>query len=204
MKTMTRKIFHSVLCCALAMPVLSIAQDAEPKMSAEQQAMMAAWQKASTPGAQHKQLAEHFVGSWTTEQTLWMDADTPPIVETGKAVFTPVFGGRQVRLDFTGSVMGQPFEGVGYNGYDNTSGKYTSSWSDNMSTGMMMTAGDYDAASKTYTYVGQMPDMMKPGSMIDIRETLRVVDADHMVMEMFEPHDGKEVRTMQIDYTRAK
>lgn len=45
---------------------------------------------------------------------------------------------------------------------------------------------------------------MRPGSMIPVRETVRVIDADHHVMEMFEPKDGKEVRTMQLEYTRRK
>lgn len=73
-----------------------------------------------------------------------------------------------------------------------------------MSTGVMVMEGDYDPATKTYTFRGQMADPMNEGAMIAIRETIRIVDADHHVMEMFEPHDGKEVRTMQIDYTRAK
>ena len=56
----------------------------------------------------------------------------------------------------------------------------------------------------TYTYAGEMPDMMKPGSMVAFREVVRVVDADHMVMEIYESRGGKDVRTMQIDDARAR
>jgi hypothetical protein len=207
MKTMTRCILHAALACALLSPVVAAAQqaqDATPKMSAEQQAMMATWQKAATPGPQHAQLAEHFAGAWDTRQTMWMDATTPPMTETGKSVDTAVLGGRQVHTDFTSTFMGQPYQGVGFVGYDNVRGKYTSTWSDNMSTGVMVSDGEYDPATKTYTFRGEMGDPMKEGAMLPIRETVRIVDADHHVMEMFEPHDGKEIRTMQIEYTRAK
>jgi len=207
---MKQPIAIALLALAMTAAPPSAAQDdkeqpaAAPQMSAETKAMMDAWQKAATPGEQHKQIAEQFAGTWTTKQTMWMDPSTPPMTETGKSVNTPVFGGRQLRMDFTGQFMGQPFEGSGYSGYDNTRGKYTSTWTDNMSTGVMMSLGDYDAATKTYTYRGDMPDPMNKGKTIPIRETVRVVDADHHVMEMYEPKDGKEVKTMMIEYTRAK
>ena len=73
-----------------------------------------------------------------------------------------------------------------------------------MSTSHMLTYGDYDEATRTYTFTGEMADPMHPGTMMPVRETVRVVDADHHVMEMFEPKDGKEVRTMQLEYTRVK
>ena len=208
-RTTTRRpavlgIAAAIVTWALVWSATTTAQETAPPMGPEQQAMMAAWQKAATPGPQHQQLAEHFVGTWNTRQSMWMDHNAPPMIETGKAVFTSILGGRQVRMDFNGSFMGQGFEGVGYSGYDNSGGKYTSSWMDNMSTAAMNSSGDYDVGSKTYTYAGQMPDMMKPGRTTPVRETVRIVDADNFVMQMFEPHDGKEVRTMQIDYTRVK
>jgi len=202
-----RHIGTALLATALCAPVFAqddAAKPADPKMSAETQTMMAAWQKASTPGAQHKQLADQFVGTWDTKMTAWMEPSAPPVTSTGKSVNTAVLGGRQVRMDFNGEFMGQPFEGVGLSGYDNVQGKYTGTWTDNMSTAVMMSKGDYDAATKTYTFRADMPDMMKPGATIAIRETLRVIDADHHVMEMYEPKDGKEVKTMALEYSRVK
>jgi hypothetical protein len=38
---------------------------APPQMSAEQKAMMEAWQKAATPNEKHKQLISEFEGTWT-------------------------------------------------------------------------------------------------------------------------------------------
>src|SRR5688500_12842164 len=119
---MKQPITAALLAFALTAALPLAAQDAKeslpaaapqaaPQMDAETKAMMDAWTKAGTPGDQHKQLAEQFAGDWTTKMTMWMDPSAPPMVETGKSVNTPVFGGRQVRMDFTGQFMGQPFEG---------------------------------------------------------------------------------------------
>lgn len=174
------------------------------EMSAEQQAMMQAWQKASTPGAQHQQLIEQFVGEWDTKMTMWMEPSAPPTVETGTTTNTAVHDDRRVRMEYRGQFMGQPFEGVGYSGYDNVTGKYYSSWMDNTSTGLHVSQGNYDAASQTYTYTSDMPDMMKPGSTVPVREVVTVTDADHHVMEWYETRDGKEQRMMQIEFSRAE
>lgn len=179
-------------------------QAAENQMPPEMQAMMQAWQKAATPGPQHQQLTDQFVGDWTTKTTMWMDPSAPPMTETGKASTTAVLGGRQVRSDFSSTMMGQPYQGIGYTGYDNVTGHYTSTWADNMSTGTMLANGDYDPAKKTYTYESEMPDPTAGGAMVPIRMDLRIVDADHHVFDMYESRGGKDVKTMMIEYARAK
>lgn len=177
---------------------------AAPAMSPEQQAAMEAWQKAAVPGAPHKQLAEHFVGTWEAKQSFWMDPSAPPMSETGTATSTAELGGRQIRMDFTGQMMGAPFHGINYTGYDNVARHYTSTWIDDMSTGTYMTTGQYDPESRTYTFTGQWPDPLQGGDMLQVRQTVRIVDADHHVMEMYETHEGKEMRTMLIEFSRAK
>ncbi|GAB3346740.1 DUF1579 domain-containing protein [Lysobacter tyrosinilyticus] len=203
------KIRHlAVLALGVALALPTFAKDkkvaAPPPMSAEQQAAMEAWQKAATPNEKHQQLIAGFEGTWNTKMTSWMDPSAKPQTETGKSVNTPVLGGRQLRMDYTGQAMGQPFEGVGYIGYDNVTGKYFSTWSDNMSTGLFVAHGDYDPASKTYAYQAQMADPMQNGALVPIREVVRVVDADHVNFEMYETRDGKERKSMQIEYVRAK
>jgi hypothetical protein len=202
------KIRHlAALSLGLLIAMPAFAQDkatAPPQMSPEQKAMMEAWQKAATPGERHKQLISEFEGTWNTKMSSWMDPSAPPSMETGKSVNTAVLGGRQLRMDYSGQYMGQPFQGLGYIGFDNVTGKYFSTWSDNMSTGLFVSEGDYDPASKSYSYRAQMPDPMKPGTVVPVRQTMRIVDKDHAVFEMYETRDGKENKSMQIEYTRAK
>lgn len=189
--------------CLLAPADAREKKKAAPAPSAEQQAMMEAWEKAATPGAQHRQLAEHFVGTWNTQQTMWMDPSAPPTSETGQDVSTLEYGGRHVRTVFNGQFMGKPFQGGGLTSYDNVKGKYVASWVDSMATGQYLAEGDYDPATKTYTFHGQMPDPMKAGSVTPIRQVVRIADKDHHTMEWYENRDGKENKTMVIEYSRA-
>lgn len=188
-------MLRAALACLLLFPLVAPAQD---------EAAVAAWEAAATPGAEHAQLAEHFVGTWDTKMTLWMDPVTPPLVETGRAVASTELGGRHVRMDFHGNFMGAPFEGTGSTGYDNVRRQYVSTWKDNMSTAVMFSYGDYDAATSTYTFRSEAPDPLDAGVMVPIRETVRIVDGDHHVLEMFETRDGAETRTMRIEFTRAQ
>jgi len=200
----------SVLALMLAIALPLAAQEAKetkqdaapPAMTPEQKAMMEAWEKAATPGEQHKQL-EVMTGNWSTKQSMWMDPKGKPMIETGTATNTFVLGGRHLRSEFHSQWMGKPFEGVGYTGYDNVTGKYYSSWMDNSSTGVFVAHGDYDPATKTYTFTGEMADPSKGGAKVPMREVLRIVDNDHHVFEMHETRDGKEAKTLEIEYTRA-
>lgn len=177
---------------------------APPAMTPEQQAMMEAWEKASTPGTQHTQLAEHFAGTWTANQKMWMDPSGEPMTQTGKATTTRIMDGRHLRMDFEGAYMGQPFKGVSYMGYDNVTGQYYGTWIDSMSTGFFIAHGSYDPASRSYTFKGELADPMNDGAKMPIREVLRIVDADTHVFEWYETHGGAERKTMEIEYTRVK
>lgn len=201
------KIARMSLCLALLVALPSPAKEPKaekaPQLTAEQQAMMQAWEKAGQPGEQHRQLAG-MVGEWTTKQTMWMDPQQPPMVQAGSATGTMVLGGRHVRQDYRGEFMGAPFEGLAYTGYDNVTGKYYSSWMDSGSTGLFVSYGDYDPATRSYTFTGEMADPSAGGAKIPVRQVIRVVDNDHHVFDMYETRGGKEAQTMKIEYTRKK
>src|SRR3546814_3705947 len=126
------------------------------------------------------------------------------MVETGKSVDTVVLGGRQIRTQFSSRFMGQPFNGIGFMGYDNVRGKYVASWVDDMSTGLMTSEGDYDPATKTYTFVAEMADPTNDAAPIAIRETVRIIDADHHVMAMFENQDRQSTRLNSRHYCASR
>lgn len=172
-----------------------------PALTADQQAMMDAWQKAGAVGAPHGQLSD-FVGEWDAKVSHWMDPSAPPQTSVGIESTTLKYGGRFAESRFTGTYAGAPFEGVSVMGYDNVRGKYTSTWHDSMSTGIVVSMGDYDPATRTYTLRGTMADPMKPSELTPIRQVIRIVDENHHVFEWHETHGGKELKTMQIKYTR--
>jgi Protein of unknown function (DUF1579) len=151
-------------------------------------------------------------GKWNYTVKMWMNGDpsSKPDVSHGSATRESIMGGRYVVMDVHGNMeMPGPdgkmqkmeFKGRGTEGYDNVQKKFVATWLDNMGTGIMMSEGTYDEASKTFTFTGQYEPM--PGMVQKIRETLKLTDKDHMTMEWFEDRGGKEVKTMEINYTRS-
>lgn len=160
----------------------------------------------------HKLLAS-LDGNWTYVVKMWMDGDTTkkPQESKGTATRRAIMGGRFIAMEVKGKfdmpgadgkMKSMDFAGHGMEGYDNGKKKFVGAWMDNMGTGIMMSEGDYDAASKTFTFTGDYT--MAPGMVQKIKETLKVADKDHMTMEWFEDRGGKEAKTMEIDYARKK
>lgn len=189
------------LLVSLGYTTFAAAADAPPAPSAEDQAMMAAFEKMGHVGEQQQGLAA-FVGQWSYVNTMWMDPKSEPMVSTGSAEAVSLWGGRYIETTTKGEAFGQPFEGRSLAGYDNLKGKYFATWIDSMSTGVFVAYGDHDAATKTTTYRGDMDDPMQPGKSIPVREVVRWTDADHYVFEWYETHDGVERKTMELAYTR--
>ena len=158
----------------------------------------------------HKLLAD-LDGSWNYTVTMWMSPNAPPMKSTGTAVRKSVMGGRYFTMDVTGK-MKMPgeggkmkdfeFRGMGTEGYDNAKKKFVGTWIDNMGTGIMTSEGDYDPASKTFTYTSEMEPI--PGMKTKIREVMKVTDKNHMTFEWYENRGGQEAKTMEINYTRKK
>lgn len=171
--------------------------------------MMAQMVELGKPGENHKLLAD-LAGSWNYTLKWWMDPTTKPEESKGKAVRKAVMGGRYYITDVEGKMDmpgpdGKPkemdFKGMSIEGYDNVKKKFISSWIDGMSTMMMTTEGTYDAATKTFTHHAQCE--MMPGMQVKIREVIKVDDKDHHTFTMYEDRGQGEVKTMEINYTRA-
>jgi hypothetical protein len=192
------------VCLVVSAP--AVAQDkpvGTAGMSAEEKAMMDAMIKAGTPGANHELLAS-MAGEWAFKSRMWMNPSAPPAESSGTATYTTLYGGRYVEGQYKGEMMGMPFEGRGLMGYDNVSGRFQTTWADNMGTMIMFMEGRHDAAAKTITYTGEMDDIMKPGTKVKVRQVIRLASPDSHVMEWFETRGGKETKMMEIAYTRNK
>src|SRR5690349_7999815 len=115
--------------------------------SAEQQkAMMEQMAKLATPGPAHEHL-KSCVGTWKATVKMYMGGQ--PQVSEGTSEMHMADGGRFLEQSYKGTFMGQPFEGHGFTGYDNQKNVYQSVWMDNTSTGMTVSEGTWDDASKS-------------------------------------------------------
>lgn len=180
--------------------------------AADMQKMMQQMMELSKLNENHKLLGD-LSGTWSYTVKMWMNPDpsAKPEEYKGTAVRKPIMDGRFYVLDVTGKMeMPGPdgkkkemtFKGMGIEGYDNVKKKFVSVWIDNMGTGIMMSEGTYDPASKTFTYTGEYEAI--PGMKTRIREVVKVTDKDHHLFEWYEDRGGQEAKTMEIAYARKK
>jgi hypothetical protein len=167
--------------------------------------MMKNWMAYMTPGEVHKMMSGA-TGTWTADVSMWQNPNGPAEQSKATCVNKMILGGRYLEGTNTGMMMGQPFEGRSLTAYDNATKKFTNTWIDNMGTGIMVLSGTWDEANQTINLSGNMVDPSSTtGKEMYVRETLKMVDNDHQVMEMFgKGPDGSEMKMMHINYTRKK
>jgi len=171
----------------------------EMKQGGTMDPAMETYRKLGTPGAPHKHLAS-MAGSWTTRIKTWMGPDSPPMESKGTSEQKMLLGGRFLQQVFTSEMMGT-YNGIGFTGYDNHTGKYVSTWMDSMSTGIMVFEGTAGADGKTITQTARFDDPVR-GPM-QWRTVTRLVDDNTFVFEMYGTvGSGKEEKMMEITYTR--
>jgi hypothetical protein len=197
---MARKMNGLILLASAVLLAAPILAADPPKMTPEQQKEMDAYKKAGTPGPEHKHMAE-MAGSYDAKIKMWHDAKSPVEEETGTVKRTMMLDGRVMTEDMTSQMMGMPYMGHGMMGYDNTTKKWWSTWSDNMGTGIMMTTGTCDANHACTFHAGMMDPVTN--KMVKYRMTTKWTSPTTEVFEMHAPgKDGKEMKMMEITYTK--
>ena len=168
-------------------------------------AAMKKWMEAATPGEGQKKL-EVFAGRWEATSSVWVNgSEKPPAVSKGTAEVSWALGGRFLRQQTKGEMMGNPTEGIGYMGYDNVKKQYSMFWIDNSSTAMYTAQGTFDTAGTTLTLYGTMDDPVTEEHGKQAKYVYRWIDANKYI---FEFHDlsrkGSETKVGEIVYTKVK
>jgi hypothetical protein len=155
------------------------------------------------PGPEHE-ILKMDVGTWDASVEIFPGPGAPPMTSKGVEVSTIGCGGMCLITDFKGELMpGMAFQGHGIMTWDAVKKKYAGSWTDSMSTGLAMTEGIYDAASKKATGSMEGPNMT--GEIVKSRTVTEYPAADSRVMTAYtRGPDGKEMQSMRITYTRRK
>jgi hypothetical protein len=196
-----RFTFVPLTCLALLIVVSPVmAKDKKQVKQMDQQAMMEAYMKLATPGEPHKLFAS-LAGSWTTTTKEWMEPGKPPTESTGTAEMKMLLDGRFLYQEYNGQMMGQPFNGIGIDGYDNIRKKYVTAWMDSMGTGIFIMEGTASSDGKTITLKGSHPE--PGGGHMSHRAVWKLIDANHQTFDMYGAHHGqKEMKMMEITYQR--
>ena len=179
----------------------ALAKEKKHDKQMDQQAMMELWKKLGTPGEPHKQFAS-LAGSWTTQTKEWMEPGKPPTESTGTAEMKTLLDGRFLYQEYHSQMMGQPFSGIGIDGYDNLTKKYVTAWIDSMGTGIFFMEGMASADGKTITLKGSHPE--PGGGKMSHRAVWKIQDSNNQTFEMYgtHGHGGKEMKFLEIVYTR--
>lgn len=187
------------LCLVLAASV-AMAKDKKHEKQMDPQATMEMYQKLATPGEPHKLFAT-LAGSWTTTTKEWMEPGKPPTESTGTAEMKMVLDGRFLQQEFTSQMMGQPFSGIGIDGYDNLRKRYVTTWIDTWGTGIFQMEGTASADGKTITLKGQHDE--PGGGHMTHRAVWKILDGNTQTFDMYGTHKhGKEMKMLEIAYTR--
>lgn len=166
------------------------------------QEMMEVYKKLGTPGAPHKTIAS-MAGSWTTKIRSWMKPEKPPVESTGTSEHKMILDGRFLQQEFRGQMMGTPFNGIGFMGYDNHTGKYVSTWMDSMGTAILLFEGTASEDGRTITQEAHYDDPIQ-GPMV-YRAVTKLVDDNTFEFEMYgTDKTGKEEKMMEIAYIRKQ
>jgi len=148
------------------------------------------------PGSVHHNL-RMAAGFWSEKVTMWETPTSEPVDNKMKCNITMILGNRYQVATHTSDFNGFPFEGISTLAYDTASKKFTSTWIDNMGTGMMVLEGTADATGKVITSYGSTTDP-STGEKLKVREIYTVVNENEHKMEMYTTINGKEFKSMEI------
>ncbi len=181
--------------------MLSVSVYAEDKSKEE---MMKKWQEYSTPTDVHKFLATS-AGKWSYTSKMWESKDGKPEESKGTATMKMIMGGRYLQQEIKGKMMGQPFEGLGFTGYDNLKKRTNSTWMDNMGTSMMTGHGEVNVEKKTITESGEFTCPMEKDGTAMYRSEWVMTDKNNMTFTMYSTMEGQEeFKAMEMTYKRTK
>jgi hypothetical protein len=166
--------------------------------------MMKMYQELNALGPQQEEMTKA-AGKYNVLVKYWMMPGAPEQQSKGVAEFQVVLGGHFLQQKFAGEMEGQPYEGLGLEGYDPVKKQYQSVWLDSMTNQMMYSTGTASEDGKVITYTSTMDDVLTGRKNVPIKMVLRKISDDKAVFEMYVTlPDGKEFKTMEMEYTRQK
>jgi hypothetical protein len=178
------------------------AQD-DKKPNGEMQKMMELYQKAATPGEQHRALAK-MEGKW--EQ----NGQCPMGTITGTVEYKSILGGRFIMADGVMKMTPtghDPMESQTHQiiGYDNVTKQYQTTWLDSMGTGIYFSSGTADVAGTTITYEAPTKDALTPQGRPFKVVVKKESDDKHTIEIWDSKKDGKTLqKEATITETRVK
>jgi hypothetical protein len=193
-------VYRTILMVGLA----AMTVPAQAQQEQDQEAMMKAWEEATTPGDGHRVL-DQLVGKWdATTKMWWQGPDGPATESKGNAELKWILDGRFLQQEWHGEMMGKPIHGMGFVGYDVFKKKYTQVWIDNNATATYSSEGTYNPVDKTLRMYGRMDEPMTGEHDKLVKYVTRIVDENTVVFEIFDLAVSDSYKVVEITYTRVQ
>lgn len=143
------------------------------------------------------------VGLWDTEVKVFEGTGRRPIETDGSVEKDWVLGGRFLREDLAGVDQdGEPYMGIGYLGFDDSTATYQSVWMNTAAGGMAICRGRADHTGRVLTLEGDEPDA-EGGPPRRFRATIRIESTErHVLTQDYRRPDGAWEPGFEIIYTR--
>jgi hypothetical protein len=198
----SRFIVPAAIVAVLAAPVMAVAQSGGQKPQTPAGGQKPEAPPMPKPGPEYA-LLKMDVGTWDAAIEMAAEPGGKPSTTKGVEINTLGCGGRCLISDFKAELMGSPFHGHGTSTWDLLKKKYTVSWTDSMSGGLLTGESTYDAGAKKMTGTIEGPDMT--GKVAKMRSVVEYQGEGKRVFTMFGAGpDGKEMQMMRVTYTRRK
>lgn len=195
----------------------AISQDADVLAGQEpgpeqMQKMMETWLKTIEPGPGHQRL-EHFVGDWDITTKMWWMPGGPPMETRGTARVAWSLDKHFVTEEVKSKMMMPDpqnpmsmrevdYKGMGITGYNNARNVYESVWTSNLDTAMLTMTGVASPDGKTFTYYGQMDEVMLGIVGRTVKYQTKIVDKDTHVFAIYDLAAGDDHKVVEITYKR--
>lgn len=169
--------------------------------TAAEQKAYAAYEAYAAVGEEQAWLAQR-TGKWTAVVSFSASADGAPHESTGTAEFSMDLDGHVLKQVYAGDMMGTPFTGVGYTGYDNAAKQSWYIWMDSGSSGCGTGRGTMDIAKGQIAWNCTETDPVT-GRTVHKRGSEELTSDGRFVYKNYSTGiDGKEFVSLCIIYTR--
>lgn len=146
-------------------------------------------------------LLQKDVGDWDGTLTITPGPGATPQESKGRLTGKVISGGRWLILDFKNQTTG--FEGHGIYGYNAARKRYVGTWVDDMRGDLYVADGDWDAATKTFTYHWSAT-MPNGGKMTWTETSEKVSDMEQIFRVFFPQPDGTSFEMMRAVYRKVQ
>ena len=186
----------AVLCASSFFVGHAVAQDGGDKPGGG--FPMPAWMQKTKEHESFKRLE----GSWKVVSKFWMMPGADPTVSEGEGVVELLYDGKVVHQTYKGSMMGTPFTGQLFMGFDTIDKEFVSVWMDSMSPIISISRGK--ERDGVINFEGKEANPMTGKKEKSLMSVKWINDDQYKVTFHKVTEEGKKVLGGEMTYTRKK